>query len=143
MDPEISMKVVLYMDELEDSNEVHDIQDFLDFVNPETRYQLIKHVYLERMSKLFIFQTSIEMEIMLIARLMKMVMNVVDEEIITQGDEPSHMYIIVKGEVRIMMQESKLEIASGRVFGQIKAKNKFLSKLSSRHKNKDKIPSGI
>ena len=111
------MKVVLYIDELEDSNEVHDYQEFLDFLNPETRYQVIKHAYLERMSKHFIFQTAIEMEIMLIARLMKMVMNVMDEEIITQGDEPTHMYIIVKGEVRIMMHESKLEIASGRFFG--------------------------
>lgn len=64
---------------------------------------------------------------MFMAMLMKSKMNTIDEEIITQGDEASLMYILMTGNIKVFLNQSNTEENLSKMVAVLNAKKKFMS----------------
>ena len=64
---------------------------------------------------------------MFMAMLMKSKMNITDEEIITQGDEASLMFILMTGKAKVFLNQSNTEDNLSKMVAILNAKKKFMS----------------
>lgn len=102
-------------------------QEFFRVLNPNMRYQVIQHVYYEKIHRMWMFEKAEQQEIMYIAQRMQARLSVNEEQIITQGDIAHHVFFILKGKVHVSLTEINI-VVPNRV--------KILKKASSTLKNR-------
>ena len=71
------------------------------------------------------FETSEKSEVIYTARLMQSRLNIYDEEVITQGDEAEHMYLIIRGKVTVLQNYSHVDANYELLTSVLNAQKKF------------------
>lgn len=64
-------------------------------------YQLVFHLYFDKISKFPVFEQFDQHSIMNVAMLMRSRLSLNDEEVIAQGDESDCFFIILRGQVGV------------------------------------------
>ena len=79
------------------------MQEFLDTLNSAHKYDVLDFLYNTALSKMWMFESSSQNDIMFVAVRMQPILYVAEEEIFYQGDIANNVYIIYKGEVDIFI----------------------------------------
>lgn len=90
---------LLISNESDDIRPYHAINEFFDIFNPKMLKDLKHNIYFDQLHRMSLFKQAGYTQIMSIADLMRPKLFIPLEEIITQGDEASQMYVIFRGTV--------------------------------------------